>query len=64
MFTIVESKAVDVPVTKADHPTMFQKVKKAFEFPKSKVPIKEAAGHIEAAPAMAEAEAAALQLSL
>ena len=33
---VAESKAVDAPVAKPEHSTLFQKVKKAFEFPKNK----------------------------
>lgn len=70
--TVNESKAVDTIVPKSDHPTLFQKVKKAFEFPKShkskespakEVPAKEPEADVEPAP-VAEAESAALASSV
>ena len=56
VFSVVESKAVDAPVAKPDHPTLFQKVKKAFEFPKSHKSKEPTAKEVkEAVPKQAEA---------
>jgi hypothetical protein len=72
VLAVNESKAVDTIVPKSDHPTLFQKVKKAFEFPKShkskespakEVPAKEPEADVEPAP-VAEAESAALASSV
>ena len=55
----------DAPVIKADHPSLFQKVKKAFEFPKShkskESPTRELEAPLEPGP---EAEAAAPVLAV